>query len=393
LKIARLIIVWVFLSSIVIPAVSLGATKTTDSQLKNIERAINIDKKQHKELRDISTDLGNDLDRLKVKIVRLAAAIQEQETTAFDLSENLQQLRKKEKDKLDLLIVKREQYSHVLMALQRMARHPPEAIIVAPISPSETVRVAILLRAAAPAIEENATILRKSIAELVQVRNQGIEKRKRLTSVQLELDSERQNLKLLLADKRKLKRKTDAKARKVKKRMLNLVEKATSLRDLISRLELDRKKRQKKKIEKSRAASLESTPHFRRKLPYPAVGRLIGRYGQAMKTGLTRKGISIETGTGAQVVVPRDGTVVFAGAFKGYGQLLIIEHDGGYLSLLAGLGRIDSAIGQQVSSGEPAGIMGEAVSGPPVLYVELRRQGLPINPLPWLAVNKIKVNG
>ena len=138
---------------------------------------------------------------------------------------------------------------------------------------------------------------------------------------------------------------------------------------------------------------MKSNLNFGRKPPYPAVGRLIGRYGQAMKTGLTRKGISIETGIDAQVVVPSDGTVVFAGAFKGYGQLLIIEHDGGYLSLLAGLARIDSTIGQQVSSGEPAGIMGRPVNGSPVLYIELRRKGQPINPLPWLAVNKIKVNG
>ena len=134
MNIVTIINVWVFLLSVVMPAVSIGATKTTDSQLKNIERAINIDKKQHKDLSETSTDLGNDLDRLKVQIVRLAAAIQEQETTAFDLSENLQQLRKKEKEKLHLLAVKREQYSHVLMALQRMARHPPEAMIVAPIT-------------------------------------------------------------------------------------------------------------------------------------------------------------------------------------------------------------------------------------------------------------------
>ena len=112
-----------------------------------------------------------------------------------------------------------------------------------------------------------------------------------------------------------------------------------------------------------------------------------------METGLTRKGITIETGVGAQVVVPHDGTVVFAGPFKGYGRLLIIEHGEGYHSLLAGLARIDNVIGQQVLSGEPAGIMGGLKNGPPVLYVELRRNGQPINPLPWLAARKIKVNG
>jgi septal ring factor EnvC (AmiA/AmiB activator) len=120
---------------------------------------------------------------------------------------------------------------------------------------------------------------------------------------------------------------------------------------------------------------------------------LIGRYGQATETGLTRKGITIETGSGAQVVIPHDGTVVFAGPFKGYGWLLIIEHSEGYHSLLAGLDRIDNVIGQQVLSGEPAGIMGDLKNGPPLLYVELRRDGQPINPLPWLAASKIKVNG
>ncbi len=385
--------VWALLWLIAIPIVSTASTKNTDSQLRNVERAINLGKKQHEDLEETSIDLRNDLELLKAKTVRLAAAIQQQETKAFDLNETLQQLHQTEKEKLKLLAGKREQFSYVLMALQRMARHPPEAMIVAPISPSETVRVAILLRAAVPAIEDNATSLRHSITELVEVRNQGIKKSHKLASVRIDLNAERKSLNTLLANKRKLKRKTDGEAQKVKKRMQSLVEKAKSLRDLMSRIEVDRKKRQKNKTIKSKethSLNITSTPG---KLPYPAVGRLVGRYGQATKTGLTRKGISIETGTNAQVVVPRDGTVVFAGAFKGYGQLLIIEHDGGYLSLLAGLARIDSTIGQQVSSGEPAGIMGKPGSGLPVLYVELRRKGHPINPLPWLAARKIKVNG
>lgn len=393
MNISSYIAVWVLLWHFVFPTLSIAATKNTNSQLKNVERAINLDKKQHKDLQETSIDLRNDLERLKAQTVKLAAAIQQQETNAFDLNDTLQQLHQNEREKLKLLAGKREQFSYVLMALQRMARHPPEAMIVAPISPSETVRVAILLRASVPAIEENAAFLRQSISELVEIRNEGIEKRQALASLRLELDVERQSLTHLLAEKRKLKRKTDAEAQKVKKRMQILVEKAKSLRDLMSRIEVDRKRRQKNKTIKSKETHSFDITGAPGKPPYPVVGRLVGRYGQAMKTGLTRKGISIETGSGAQVIVPRDGTVVFAGAFKGYGQLLIIEHDGEYLSLLAGLARIDSTIGQQVSSGEPAGIMGKPGSGLPVLYVELRRKGRPINPLPWLAARKIKANG
>ena len=384
---------WALLWTAALPALSIAATKKSTSQLKDVERAIDRGKKQQENLQKKTINLGNDLEHLKTQMVSVAAAIQQQETDVLDMKNTLQQLRQTENKKLKLLAKKREQFSYVLMALQRIARHPPEAMIVAPISPSDTVRVAILLRAAVPVIEENATTLRQGIAELIEVRNQGMEKRQILASVRIDLDVRRQSLDNLLADKKKLKIKTDSKALEVAKKMHNLAKRAKSLRELMSRIEGDRKRRQKNKPKKVKQPPSQKITRARSKLPYPAVGRLVGRYGQAMKTGLTRKGISIETGTSAQVVVPRDGIVVFAGSFKGYGQLLIIEHDGGYLSLLAGLARIDSIIGQQVSSGEPAGIMGKPGNGLPVLYVELRRKGQPINPLPWLAARKIKVNG
>jgi septal ring factor EnvC (AmiA/AmiB activator) len=120
---------------------------------------------------------------------------------------------------------------------------------------------------------------------------------------------------------------------------------------------------------------------------------LAGVYGQNIGNGATRKGITIETLSHAQVIATYDGQVVFAGAFRGYGQLLIIEHGGGYHSLLAGLARIDSDIGQTVVAGEPVGVMGRLAGARPVLYLELRRNGQPINPLPWLAASKNRVSG
>jgi murein hydrolase activator len=125
----------------------------------------------------------------------------------------------------------------------------------------------------------------------------------------------------------------------------------------------------------------------------PAVGRISGQYGEHLQTGITRKGLDIETRAGAQVIAPFDGKVVFAGPFRAYGLLLIIEHSEGYHTLLAGMSRIDAEIGQWLLSGEPVGIMGQASDSPPSLYVELRRNGQPINPLPWLAARKGKANG
>jgi septal ring factor EnvC (AmiA/AmiB activator) len=128
-------------------------------------------------------------------------------------------------------------------------------------------------------------------------------------------------------------------------------------------------------------------------MPFPARGRIVGRFGQSnMDSGAPSKGITLETRPGAQVIAPFDGQVVFAGSFRGYGLLLIIEHGEGYHTLLAGMARIDSTVGQHLLVGEPVGVMSEA-EGKPLLYVELRRNGQPVNPLPWLTARKAKVTG
>ena len=118
------------------------------------------------------------------------------------------------------------------------------------------------------------------------------------------------------------------------------------------------------------------------------MGHISGRYGETVRRGVTRKGLTIETRDSAQVIAPYDGKVVFAGNFRGYGQLLIIDHGEGYHSLLAGMSRIDGIMGQYLLSGEPVGVMGSQIESKPALYIELRRNGQPINPVPWLAKRK-----
>ena len=115
-------------------------------------------------------------------------------------------------------------------------------------------------------------------------------------------------------------------------------------------------------------------------------------YGAADPTGATSRGVTLETRPGAQVIAPFDGRVVFAGPFKGYGRILIIGHGDGYHSLVAGLDQIDSNVGQWLMAGEPIGTM-PAGEAKPRLYLELRHDVQPINPLPWLATRDAKVKG
>lgn len=125
----------------------------------------------------------------------------------------------------------------------------------------------------------------------------------------------------------------------------------------------------------------------------PARGKLISRFNEATVPGLSTKGIIIETRALAQIVAPFDGRVAFAGPFREYGLLLIIDHGEGYHTLLAGMGRIDARLDQHVLAGEPVGVMGPLNGEKPKLYVELRKKGHPINPLPWLAAESSKVSG
>lgn len=137
------------------------------------------------------------------------------------------------------------------------------------------------------------------------------------------------------------------------------------------------------------------------KLPLPAQGRFVAAYGEATQYGGKSKGIVIETRSGAQITSPCDGWILYAGEFRSYGQLLIINAGDGYHVLLAGLSQIDVQPGQFVLAAEPVGTMSGVSSGDPsqargrspVLYVEFRKDGRPIDPAPWWVTGQQKVQG
>ena len=140
--------------------------------------------------------------------------------------------------------------------------------------------------------------------------------------------------------------------------------------------------------------SLRPFPEVESSLTMPVRGRVVRLYGQESEApGSTAKGISIQARAGAQVVAPFDGKIAYAGPFRGYGLILIIDHGGRYHTILAGFDRIDAVVGQWVLAGEPVARMGDPTGGNPELYFELRRTGQAINPLPWLATTDDKVRG
>lgn len=395
------------------------------ARLRDIDRAIEEGRRDSAASQRKAETLEREVRTLRREMIAAAAAIQNHEAEVTRLETRLAELDRAEAEGTARLAAGRRQFDRTLMALQRIARHPPEALIVQPMAAGDVVRSAILLRAAVPEIERRTEALRAELAEIGAIRQAASQRRRELAAASEGLRAERRRLDALIGRKAALKRQADAESRAAAARVKALAAEASDLRDLMARIEEEgrrreaerqaraaeekarREREQAKEKEKEKVAALTPaapTPpaesgelipitKARGRLPFPVAGHLVGRYGQTTGAGLTRKGISIETRIGAQVVTPYDGLVVFAGQFRGYGQILILEHGEGYHTLLAGLTRIDTVPGQWLAAGEPVGVIEGADQEVPVLYMELRRNGQPINPLPWLASQKDKVSG
>lgn len=387
-----------------------------DAKLQDVERKIQTQQDESARQRARADALKAEIKAVNVELVAAARRVQGQESQVDALESELSRLQREADGKTSQLRERRRQFSGVIMALTRISRFPTEALIAQPIPPEDTVRSAILLRAAVPAIEVRAEALKGDLQGLASARTDVEQQRTNLQGALERLRAEEGRINVIRKKKAALRAEAISKSRAAKSQAQKLAKQARSLRDLVSRLNSQQKSAQAA-AKKSTPSRLHVTPQktpntpsapsvadmeklgtigsiskARGRLPFPAVGKLIGLYGQPLDGGLTRKGVSIRTRAGGQVIAPFDGKVVFAGPFRGYGQLLIIDHGEGYHSLLAGMGHIEAIIGQPVLAGEPVATMIAAerpsASGQPVLYVEFRRDNQPINPLPWLASRK-----
>lgn len=417
--------VLLLLAAALLPAGQPAAAADASRRLKEVEQELRRSRVEQEEHQRRAQALTLELGELNKETVAVARQAQEHEEDLSELETRLAALNRRERDDADALERRRRQTIGVLTAVQRLAWRPTEALLAQPTSPAETVRSAILLRAALPRIEEDAKLLRQELQELATLREEIAQKRHQVALMAGKLDVEQRRMKALMERKQQLQRAAEEKNQEARRRLDKLAAEANDLRDLMQRLEDEQKQRRLAEDKTAKEAAREAAkavraPHHavpadepdrpaavamvapaapavpfsqrQGNLPYPARGQVVAQFGQATDVGTSHKGITIETRPGAQVIAPYDGQVAFSGTFRGYGLLLIIEHGEGYHTLLAGMSRIDSLVGQRLMAGEPVGVMANT-EGKPNLYFELRRNGQPVNPLPWLTARKDKVSG
>jgi septal ring factor EnvC (AmiA/AmiB activator) len=366
----------------------------TDS-LQNVRDAIAAEEERLKSLTMQAEDLGAEIDRLQGELVKSAAQVQRREAELAALDRDVEALEATRAAKVQALAERRAEIGTLLAALQRLALQPREALILGYSSPRDMVLSAELLNHVLPGIEARAAGLKRELDDIRRLRDDADRQRREIAAATESLRGARESIKRLVDLKAGLRATTEADRAAATERVRELARQAEDLNDLLAAIPATPTAPEIAPEQAAPATApsvmrleppteLKSFPRRRDGVVPPVAGRPVTGFGQTLEEGTTSQGLVLETLPGAQVVAPHDGQAVFRGPFRGYGEILIIEHRNGYHTLLAGLGRTDVVVGQWLLAGEPVGVMDVLETDRPRLYVELRRHGNPIDPWPWL---------
>jgi murein hydrolase activator len=406
-------------------AAGLDAIKQRDQELAALRdqqrRALENEAKLKRDIEAIGTDRR----KFNTQLIESAERVRAIEAAIIKANERIKPLDDREQGIRKSLDERRGLIGEVLAALQRIGRRPPPVIMGRPEDALESLRTAMLLGSVLPGMRQETTALAADLSELSRVRKDLAEERERLERDLKMIADEGLRLTMLTEQRQKQQQEIEKNIATERQRAGQLGRDADNLKDLIGGLErnLDgatraarvaaRTNDEKKALDSRSGSPGASDPgrlapaiafaSAKKRLPLPVNGVKIREFGASDGLGGAEKGLSIATRNGSTVTAPCDGWVVYAGPFRNYGQLLILNAGDGYHVLLAGMEHISVDLGQFVVTGEPVAVMGSraqaaatvtAGSGQPVLYVEFRKDGTPVDPGPWWAASEVeKVRG
>jgi murein hydrolase activator len=389
----------------------LDALKQHDEQLKSARDEQRKSADTEAALKREIEQIGADRRKLNQDLIDTAGRLRGVEAKIVATQERLKPLDESERSIRKSLDSRRAVIGEVLAALQRIGHRPPPALLASPEDALQSVRTAMILGAVLPQMRHEVEALASDLSELLAVRRKIDLEREQLKSELTALDGERARMAALVEERQKQIAEREKALDAEHARAGNLARDVDNLKDLIAKLEqgLDPAAREQREAARDtrpalsafrdpgRLAPAVAFASLRGQVPVPVNGIKLKDFGTPDTSGGAEKGVSIATRAGAQVTAPADGWVVYAGAFRSYGQLLILNVGGGYHVLLAGMERISVDLGQFVLTGEPVAVMGSGShiaailatgSSQPVLYVEFRKDGVPVDPGPWWAAGE-----
>ena len=344
---------------------------------------------------------------ISVKLIALSKTLESQQSAAQLADAKIQELGAEAIIIRSSLAEKQDHLSELLAGLQRLEQNPPPALVVEPENILEALRGAMMFGAVVPEMRDQALELQTNLKRLEAIETETKDSKKTLIEAQTALRQSQVELKNLQTENKALAITSARDLETEKQHAADLTNQAATLKQLIAALEVERQRIEAAKTaeaklkeqaeQKAREALLKPPAIFtltKGKLEYPVQGNILKQFGEDNGLGTNLDGLAIASPAQAYVTSPIDGKVEFAGPFRTYGQLLILNAGEGYLVLLAGMNQISVEIGQSIRAGEPLGRMGEGPSSValigneannahPVLYVEFRKNNDPVDPSPW----------
>ncbi|MBN9041497.1 MAG: hypothetical protein BGP05_02640 [Rhizobiales bacterium 62-47] len=401
------------------------ATAPSADEIKQREQELEAARTEQKNAAELQDKLkaeiaalGQDRSKLNQQLIDIAAKVRGIEIKIGEAEARLRDLDTREQAVRSSLDSRRSEIVEVLAALQRAGRRAPPALLVSPEDALESLRTAILLGSVVPEMRARSQKLVADLGELVNLRKSIATERSQLATERDSLNVDQTRMTALVDERQKQQSTVEKNMASEAARAVTLARQVDNLQALIAKMEQDVQSAAKA----AAAANLKGAPVALNGKPnlaalkdpgrlspaiafvsakglftMPVNGTQIRSFGGSDGAGGTEKGISLATRPGAQVTTPCDGWVVYAGPFRSYGQLLILNAGGGYHVLIAGMERISVSIGQFVLTGEPIATMGTtsriasilaANVSRPVLYIEFRKDGVPIDSGPWWAASE-----
>ncbi len=401
-------------------------------ELRGMEDTLAASEEQRRQIEAEIASIRADRAKLAAALLDATQKVGESERKISETEARLDTLTGAEEAIKRSLTSRRAVIAEVLASLQRMGRKPPPALLVAPEDMLAAIRTSMLLGSVLPQMRSEAEALTSDLSDLLQLRQSIAAEREVLSADVSKLRAERQRLAALVDARQAALAAAEQALGAERDRALELAKQAASLKELIARMESEvaaaargAEAARRADADRSRAAAA-AAPGTRTALapfkdtarlapamsfieakgllPFPVNGILQRGFGSQDGFGGTEKGLLISTRAEAIVASPCDGWVSFAGPYRSYGQLLIINAGQGYYVVLAGMDKINVNVGQFILAGEPVAIMGDGSvktaaaiaigTAQPILYVEFRKDGVAIDPGPWWAKPELqKVRG
>jgi septal ring factor EnvC (AmiA/AmiB activator) len=382
--------------------------RAREIELEAIQESIAVSDNRQAGLKAEIEAMESDRAALSRTLLETAQRVRGSELEIGRIENRLESLYANEDGVRDSLRGRRAVLAEVLAALQRMGRTPPPAILSQPQDALAAIRSSILAAAVLPDIRVEAEALAADLQELTDLRRRIENELDTLKTRYAGLGEEQARINLLIETKKRQRAKSLDALEGERRKAAVLAGKAESVEGLIAALEKETgsvaaavdalrpaepEEAARRLADTSRLGPAVRFVDARGLLPLPVAGETKLAFGDDDGLGGRTKGVTIAARSGMRVISPADGWVVYAGPFRSYGNILILNAGSGYHIVLAGMDRIDVVSSQFVLAGEPVAIMGsrqfaslgdlDHTSVQPLLYVEFRKDGNSIDPSPW----------